>query len=68
MTDKTLKMIDDALGYIGAAIVVFCIVGVAAIGILALVLFFIDKDAVSLLGVVASAGIVYMLVSLIKMS
>lgn len=67
MTDKALKMIDNALGYIGAALLVFCIIAVAAIGILALVLFFIEKDPVALVfGVGGSSLVVWMLVRLIK--
>lgn len=66
MREKTLQMIDNAIGFIGAAVLVFCIIAVAAIGVLALVLFFIDRDPVSLFGVGAAAGIVWMLTSLIK--
>lgn len=66
MTDKALKMIDNALGYIGAALLVFCIIAVAIIGVLALVLFCIDSDPVSLFGVIGSAGVVWMLTRLMK--
>lgn len=67
MTERTLKMIDNAIGYIGAALLVFCIIAVAAIGILALVLFFIEKDPVALVfGVGGSSLVVWMLVRLIK--
>jgi hypothetical protein len=67
MTDKALKMIDNALGYIGAALLVFCIIAVAIIGVLALVLFCIDNDPVALVfGVGGSAGVVWMLTRLMK--